>query len=300
MSKKKRHDIGLDQLNAIADIAMAKMRAIKSGRYDGDEIVKDGVAFGDSDEGAEIDAGRMLGRVLRENIALGCPSVSRVSVEGFGDLRGETSGQWVCVDPLDGPFNFQARKGTIGPPHSLVVTVLGVDEDACFSDITAALVMDYRTGKRWIALPGPGEKHSYISLTRSGDEQAVEERVSTASVDTFDLRRQIVIGEMCHQENRGRLPEVLAGAKDQLPNPCSDGFHMVKVADGAVVGYFCDAQKQHELGAAYAIVRGAGGVVTDLCGESLDNRPFTFDTTTPVILAANEVVHSSLVCRLSE
>jgi fructose-1,6-bisphosphatase/inositol monophosphatase family enzyme len=300
MSTKKRHDIGLDQLNAIADIAMAKMRAIIEGRHDGDEVVRDGVAFGDGDEDVEIAADRMLGNVLRKNIARANAPISRISVEGFEDMCDDTSGQWVCVDPLDGSLNFQTRSGTIGLPHSLVVTILGVDENACFSDITAGLIMDYRTGQRWIALPGPGEGPSYITVTRSGDDGAVEERVWTASPDTFDLGRQIVFGEMYYPENRERLCKAFAGERGWLRNPGSAGYEMAMVANGMAVGYACNTQKQHELGAAYAIVRGAGGVVTDLCGESLDHRPFTFHKKTPVILAANETVHSSLVCRLSQ
>lgn len=70
---------------------------------------------------------------------------------------------------------------------------------------------------------------------------------------------------------------------------------MALVASGQAVAFICDRQKMHELGAGYALVKGAGGVVVDFEGNDLGPKEYDFNKQMPVILAANKNIVDQLI-----
>lgn len=259
---------------------------------DGDRIIHEGAGFGDLKNDTEIKADRELGLFLRDQLRRREP-VSRISVEGLPDEMVdafEGHPLWVTVDPLDGSLNHRTRRGTIGLPHTSCLTALKVTaEPFLFNQIVVGCVVDHRSGDWWRAF-------------RLGDEPFVTwcngELARTHPDTKLDLGKHIVIGEMYYSTNRDRLIRAFVGERGNLRNPGSAAYEMALVASGTAIAFICDRQKQHELGAGYALVKGAGGVALDWDGKDLATREYTLNTQTPVILAANLAIADQILERL--
>lgn len=260
----------------------------------GETIVKAAGAFGDIGNDTEILADRNIGMALMnylKSYLIAHPGlVGRISIEGFEDQNlGE--GYWWAIDPLDGSLNYKTKGNTIGLPYSTCVTVLKKTSGATFSDIIAAGVIDLRSGDKWITSKKPDQPFK----TFINDIPA-----STMETSILDLGRMVIIGEFYYPENRQKLVKIFSGEKGWLRNPGSAAYEMALVSSGQAAAYICDRQKNHELGAAYAMVLGAGGVVIDFSGEKLDFRPYKFNKQTPVILAANKRIAEEIMRRIRE
>ncbi|HRH31779.1 MAG TPA: inositol monophosphatase family protein, partial [bacterium] len=96
-------------------------------------------------------------------------------------------------------------------------------------------------------------------------------------------------------ENREKVFRAFSDVKGWLRSPGSAAYEMASVASGQAAAFICDRQKQHELGAGYALVKGAGGVAVDWDGQDLGSRVYDFKTQTPVILAANRQIADQLL-----
>mgnify|MGYP000166692980 FL=1 len=256
---------------------------------DGNRIEREGVAFGAVQGDVELTADRVLGARFRDAFSDPSFSAECVSVEGLGEHRPEHPhlaahslgrGLWYCVDPIDGSLNYLMRNGALGLPYASCVTVLRRKDAARFSDVLTAVIVDLRSGDHWSVRP-----MSEGSMTCLNDAP-----ISLKGPDRLDLGRQIVIGEMYYPENRAKIERAFAGKKGWLRNPGSAAYEMALVASGTAVAYICDRQKQHELGAGYALVKGAGGVAVDWDGQDLGPRAYDFASQTPVILAANRAI----------
>jgi fructose-1,6-bisphosphatase/inositol monophosphatase family enzyme len=103
---------------------------------------------------------------------------------------------------------------------------------------------------------------------------------------------------MYYPDNRQRLARAFAGEKGWLRSCGSAAYEMALVASGTAVAFVCGSQKQHELGAGYALVKGAGGVAVDWDGRDLGVRTYDFKTQTPVVLACNMAIADQILERL--
>lgn len=248
---------------------------------DGGRIMKQGAAFGDMAHDTDLRADRVLGERLMDGFR-SLPGIARITIEGCtSDLLIRDRGFWVTIDPLDGSLNFLRHGGTIGFPFTCCVTILDRAKDATFNNIVMAGVLDLRdtngAGDLWIA----ERTDEGFRTTLNGVP------IIPSSDHVLDLGHQIVIGEFYYPEHREKLARLFAGTKGWLRNPGSAAYEMACVASGQAVAFLCDRQKQHELGAGYALVKGAGGVAIDWDGVDLATRPYLFHTQTPAILAAN-------------
>lgn len=253
-------------------------------------IEKTGATFGDSENDTEIKADRVLGKLLRDHL-VGEASVGRISVEGLEDVRTGQGSDWWCIDPLDGSLNYLRSGATRGLPHSTCITVLNQIDDATFSDVRTAGVIDLRNADTWMVEGGDMFGLPAVTLVNC--------RLARTCLETkLDLGSQVVIGEMYYPENRELLARAFAGKKGWLRNPGSAAYEMALVASGEAIAYVCDRQKQHELGAAYALVKGAGGVAVDFEGKDLGSRVYDFKTQTPVVLAANQAIAEQILTLL--
>ncbi len=271
----------VDEIGTILHGAMSAIYALEGGG----EIVVPGGAFGDANQDTELKADRYLGElILREleksSIPIGC-----VNVEGMQAVELGGSTCWATIDPLDGSLNFKTKGGTLGLPYSSCITLLRHKASARFQDVICAGVIDLRNGDLWLTWHDGTRFHTTLNRMPA----------KTAEETKLDLGRMIVFGEMYYPENREKLADAFAGKKGWLRNPGSAAYEMALISSGQAVAYICDRQKQHELGAAYALVKGAGGIVTDWEGHPLDERSYDFVSQTPVVLACNRDISDQLL-----
>ncbi len=252
-------------------------------QFHGSEIVSQGTAFGDAVHDMEIRADHVLGELIRERLCQ-FSEIGKITIEGLGTYSGLEGPLWVTVDPLDGSLNYATRSRSIGLPYTLCMTVVAKRTNATFRDVLCALVFDFRTGDVWTVDEG-------VTLCNHQPAQPI-------SSQSLDIGKMIVIGEMYYPSNRELLAALFAGEKGWLRNPGSAAYEMALVAEGYAVAMVCDRQKQHELGAGYALVRGAGGVVVDFDGIDIGHQAYDFTTQTPVILARDAHIAEELVQRI--
>jgi myo-inositol-1(or 4)-monophosphatase len=263
---------------------------VKTLGEDADEIVSAGTSFGDLENDTDIAADKALGQFFFDRILEQDDNLGGITIEGLCDESWNLGNHWWCVDPLDGSLNFALRGNTLGLPYSACVTVLETASSATFGNVIAAGVIDLRSGDLWLTRRIAPDRY----VTTINDRPA-----RTMQVSGLDLGSQIVIGEFYYPGNRERLARAFAGQKGWLRNPGSAAYEMALVSSGQACAFICETQKQHELGAAYALVRGAGGVVVDFNGNDLGSTPYVFNTQTPAILAANACIAEEILTRMA-
>jgi len=283
--KENTKEFDIQTLSSVLESAHERFNLLDKS---GVEVVSQGKGFGLLGEDTEIKADKYMGEVLVEELAnafSGRPLV--IEVEGAGKFfiegdreTGEGS-YYVVVDPLDGSLNYKAKGETLGLPFSSVVTVFDRAKPT-FSDCILAGVVDLRTGDIWTA-----EKDKGCFLNgkpcKTSDRQEV------------DLLNGIVIAEMYYPENREMVSCIFGYQKGWLRNPGSAAYEMAMVASGNFDAFICDRQKSHELGAAYLLVKEAGGEILDHFGKVLDNKAYRFESQVPVVVAASTAMAEKIV-----
>ncbi len=256
----------------------------------GEEVIKRGGAFGDAYNDTELRAdahlGAFLGEAMLNNLLVG-----HVTVEGGMDQSNGRKGYWVVIDPLDGSLNYLRRGKVGGFPYTACVTILSKKQGATFNDILGACIIDLRTGDLWVSSI---QKHGGFETSVNG------ERAEPHLIEQVDLGKSVIIAEMYYVDNREIVALAFHDQKGWLRNPGSAAYEMASVSSGQAVAFICRTQKQHEVGAGYALVKGAGGVALDWDGNDLGSQPFTFKTQTPVILATTASLGTEIVGRLRQ
>jgi myo-inositol-1(or 4)-monophosphatase len=169
--------------------------------------------------------------------------------EEFGGAELDSPWVWV-LDPIDGTFNYAA-----GSPMAAIL--LGLLHDG---DPVAGLTWLPFTGERYVAVSGG-------PLTKSGVPQeplaTVELADSVIGVGTFNA------------DSRGRFPgryrlavlEELSRVSSRLRMHGATGIDLAYVADGILGGSISFGHHVWDHAAGVALVRAAGGVVTNLAGD---------------------------------
>jgi myo-inositol-1(or 4)-monophosphatase len=176
--------------------------------------------------------------------------------EEFGGADIDSPWVWI-LDPIDGTFNYAA-----GTPMAAIL--LGLVHDG---DPVAGLTWLPFTGERYVAVAGG-------PLMKNGVPQEpltkVELTDSMIGVGTFNA------------DSRGRFPgryrlavlEELSRVSSRLRMHGATGIDLAYVADGILGGAISFGHHVWDHAAGVALVRAAGGVVTNLAGEewTLDSR----------------------------
>lgn len=275
------------QVEACLNVAQEVVEEIS----DGNEVIKKGIAFGDLENDTEIEADKIIGEAIARSLKTE-PDIGTILIEGCEPIRiSKGNYQWF-IDPLDGSLDYLMKGHTIGLPFSTCVTVLEnhSESNLKFQDIVVAGIIDLRSGDAWICYQAEDGLFTNIN----------NHPAQTMQNTKLDLGSMIVLGEMYYPENRERLFRAFAGMKGWLRNPGSAAYEMALVASGQAVAYICDRQKIHELGAGYALVKGAGGVVVDFCGNDISGKKYDFNSQTDVILAANQNIADEIVALLKK
>jgi myo-inositol-1(or 4)-monophosphatase len=190
--------------------------------------------------------------------------------EEFGGAELDSPWVWV-LDPIDGTFNYAA-----GSPMAAIL--LGLLHDG---DPVAGLTWLPFTGERYVAVAGG-------PLTKNGVPQeplaAAELTDSVIGVGTFNA------------DSRGRFPgryrlavlEELSRVSSRLRMHGATGIDLAYVSDGILGGAISFGDHVWDHAAGVALVRAAGGIVTNLAGE-----PWSPDSRSA--LAAAPSVHAQIL-----
>jgi myo-inositol-1(or 4)-monophosphatase len=190
--------------------------------------------------------------------------------EEFGGAELDLPWVWV-LDPVDGTFNYAA-----GSPMAAIL--LGLLHDG---DPVAGLTWLPFTGERYVAVSGG-------PLTKNGVPReplaAVELTDSIIGVGTFNA------------DSRGRFPgryrlavlEELSRVSSRLRMHGATGIDLAYVADGILGGAISFGDHVWDHAAGVALVRAAGGIVTNLAGD-----PWSPDSRSA--LAAAPGVHAQIL-----
>ncbi len=169
--------------------------------------------------------------------------------EEFGGADVDSPWVWV-LDPVDGTFNYAA-----GSPMAAIL--LGLLHDG---DPVAGLTWLPFTGARYTAVVGSG-------LMKNGVPQKpltkVELTESVIGIGTFNA------------DSRGRFPgryrlavlEELSRVSSRIRMHGATGIDLAYVADGILGGAISFGDHVWDHAAGVALVRAAGGVVTNLAGD---------------------------------
>jgi myo-inositol-1(or 4)-monophosphatase len=176
---------------------------------------------------------------------------TRIEVHGEEFGGAEIDSPWVWIlDPIDGTFNYAA-----GSPMAAIL--LGLLHDG---DPVAGLTWLPFTGERYVAVSGG-------PLMKNGVPQAplakVELTDSVIGIGTFNA------------DSRGRFPgryrlavlEELSRVSSRLRMHGATGIDLAYVADGILGGAISFGHHVWDYAAGVALVRAAGGVVTNLAGD---------------------------------
>ena len=179
--------------------------------------------------------------------------VKTTGIEVHGEEFGgaELDSPWVWVlDPIDGTFNYAARS-------PMAAILLGLLHGG---DPVAGLTWLPFTGERYVAVSGG-------PLMKNGAPRAplakVELTDSVIGIGTFNA------------DSRGRFPgryrlavlEELSRVSSRLRMHGATGIDLAYVADGILGGAISFGDHAWDHAAGVALVRAAGGVVTNLAGE---------------------------------
>lgn len=272
-------------ISSMADL-LKRGKQFLSGLKDGGEHITAGSAFGDFHNDIELAADKHLGQFLADEARKLIPNIGKITVEGLGEVFNDDTGEhWMVIDPIDGSLNYLHAGGMIGLPFSSCVTLLKLGTPTHLQEVIGAGVIDLRPYSTNLWVSEKTSTGEYRTLVRQTNLALT--RAKTLGADHLDLGRMNVIGEFYYPDNRERLTTAFAGQKGWLRNPGSAAYEMALVASGHAAAFICQTQKQHELGAGYALVLGAGGAAIDWEGNLLGARTFDFISQTPVILAAN-------------
>jgi myo-inositol-1(or 4)-monophosphatase len=190
--------------------------------------------------------------------------------EEFGGAELDSPWVWV-LDPIDGTFNYAA-----GSPMAAIL--LGLLHDG---DPVAGLTWLPFTGERYVAVSGG-------PLMKNGAPQA--------PLATAKLTDSVIGVGTFNADSRGRFPgryrlavlEELSRVSSRLRMHGATGIDLAYVADGILGGAISFGDHAWDHVAGVALVRGAGGIVTNLAGE-----PWSPDSRSA--LAAAPGVHAQIL-----
>lgn len=245
--------------------------------------------YGEEDVGAELKgpndpvtrADKEANALILDRLGRSLPGIPIVAEEsdpstweGFGESR-----EALFVDPVDGTREFIAKNG------EFAVMIAFAEEGAP----TVGIVLCPALGKTYAGIASAGAFFVDDGGTRTALRVSAETDLARARIAVSRFHRSKSV-----DEKLARL-----GAKELVPVG-SAGLKGVRVAEGALDVYAHPSTgpvKLWDCGPPDAIVRAAGGVLTDSKGRPFDYRgPYAQGEGT---LAANPTLHAEALRRFS-
>lgn len=186
----------------------------------------------------------------------------------------------IAFDDIDGTDNYYRGRGLL--PHCTVITIFASPEPT-FVDALVAGVIEHNSGQLWHAVRDGG---CFLDGTK----------VSASGRTSLDRRTLLIIDHYISGGAIDRFAPLydIAWIKDFG----ASALHLAGVGSGLFDAFLSPAQKSHELGAGYLLVKEAGGVLTDWNGGSLDDTLYDFDRQTPILAAATRDLSDALLKKL--
>ncbi len=287
----------------ITKLAMFRADAVLKDLTDGRSVLYEGEGSGslvnDRELKADTEIGQAVSKVFLEDSRFKYAVVEGGTPNCVFNFKAKDS-YVVGIDPIDGSLAYEKARLTAGAPYSLVVTIARArnGEDILFKDIVASLVYDFRVNGYWIRQPNKDGTVGH-TMVRSSLRGMLKKAIPDKST-TVDLGKQFVVFESYYPQTRDIAFKAFEGEKGYLRSFCSAAWEMAMVSSGDFSAQFCLSQKNHELGAAYNLVTGAGGsVINAISGESIADevwmkwtgklgKQYDWNIQTPVIVACNE------------
>ena len=248
-------------LNVALDAAQAAKELILS-YYNGEfeiEIKADQTPVTVADRGAE--------RLIREKITAAFPEHG-IFGEEYGADNTDTEYLWL-IDPIDGTKSFVKRYGMFSTQIALM------HQGKLIVGVSCAPAMDELV---WATRGGGAFDHNG-PLSISEIDNIEQASISTGNIQSLAASQNwAVLGQILARTNRTR--------------GYGDYYHYHRLAAGQLDAVIESDVNILDIAALYVIVTEAGGVFTDLDGQSPDLQ-------TRSVLAANPALHAALSADLS-
>jgi len=248
-------------LNVALDAAQAAKELILS-YYNGEfeiEIKADQTPVTVADRGAE--------RLIREKITAAFPDHG-IFGEEYGADNTDTEYLWL-IDPIDGTKSFVKRYGMFSTQIALM------HQGKLIVGVSCAPAMDELV---WATRGGGAFDHNGpLSISEI-------DNIEQASISTGNIQ------SLAASQNWAALGQILA--RTNRTRGYGDYYHYHRLAAGQLDAVIESDVNILDIAALYVIVTEAGGVFTDLDGQSPDLQ-------TRSVLAANPALHAALSADLS-
>ena len=266
----------IDHLTHTCKTALQMSRQLLSSLSDGGRSeVHDEHVVDISTQGDRAVSAALAELFAREKI----PAVLLSEESGRTELSGSLE-YTIAFDDIDGTDNYYRGRGLL--PHCTVITIFNSPEPI-FADALVAGVIEHNSGQLWHAVRDGGCFLDGTAVTASG-------RTS------LDRRTLLIIDHYISGGAIDRFAPLYDTA--WIKDFGASALHLAGVGSGLFDAFLSPAQKSHELGAGYLLVREAEGVLTDWDGASLDDSPFDFDRQTPILAAATRDLSDALLKKL--
>lgn len=207
------------------------------------------------------------------------PAILYSEESGRTEINGDPR-YTIAFDDIDGTDNYHRGRGLL--PHCTIVTLF--DSPApTFADALVAGVIEHNTGRLWHAVRNSG---CFLD----------DNPVKTSGRKNLDRRTAVIVDHYSSSDQIARFQKIYPDA--WVKDYGTSALHLAGVASGLFDAYLASAQKAHELGAGYLLIKEAGGSITDWNGDSFDRSSYDFDARYPTIAAATRELGEKLLAKL--
>lgn len=201
----------------------------------------------------------------------------KIFAEEGGDIEVCTNPQfYITFDPLDGSTNYSFGKNLL--PYGFLISIYN-NLNPKISDVITAGAFEYTTKQMWIF--NQGKTYSIPSNTEVSLDDVIHPDLHTpVYIDLYRKKSYDFYGKIAEKvfirntgSTIGNLNLTLSKASTMLA--------------GSII-------KPEEIGSLYALIKGAGGKVTDESGEDLGNISFSSNRSYDVIAGNPGIVDFTL------
>jgi len=266
----------IDHLTHICKTALQMSRQLLSSLSDdGRSEVHDEHVVDISTQGDRAVSAALADLFAREKI----PAILLSEESGCTELS-DSPEYTIAFDDIDGTDNYYRGRGLL--PHCTVITIFA-SPNPTFADALVAGIIEHNSGQLWHAV-------------RDGGCFLDDLKVAASGRTVLDRRTLLIIDHYISGGAIDRFAPLYDTA--WIKDFGASALHLAGVGSGLFDAFLSPAQKSHELGAGYLLIKEAGGILTDWDGATLDNTLYDFDRQTPILAAASRDLSDALLKKI--